>query len=336
MAEADTAVVAGPVASEPPVAAVPAAPVAPVVPAAAASAAPPVPGAATLAGGAPPPDARVAVTTTWPEDWRLRAVGGDEKLAKSLETLATPEALAKSYMELRTKLSSGELKATVKPLAADAKPEEIAAWRKEQNIPDDAAAYVAGLKLPDGVVPGEADKPLLESFADRAFKANWTGQQYAEAVGWYYAVQDQLDAKQRQDDADYQRQSGIELLRDWGNQYESNRNAVKNFWEAVLPQDLQGAFLTARMPDGTVLGDHPMVSKAFLELANIVAPASTVLPIGMAPTMQNVDSRIGDIEKMMRAPDKSEAWRGYWQNGKVQEEYRGLLDAREKMKARAA
>ncbi len=70
-----------------------------------------------------------------------------------LDRFDSPAAVAKSYRELEAKVSSGELKAPVKPPAADAKPEEVAAWRKEQGLPETAQAYVEGLKLPNGTSP---------------------------------------------------------------------------------------------------------------------------------------------------------------------------------------
>jgi hypothetical protein len=306
----------------------PAAPATPVVPAA----------PATLAGGAPGPDTRVVVTTTWPEDWRTQAAGGDAKLAKSLETIADPSVLAKSYAELRSKVSSGELKAPPKPPAADAKPEEIVAWRKEQALPETAEAYVKGLKLPDGLVPGENDSQLLASFADAAYKNNWTGDQYAQAIGWFYAEQDRLAAVQKQNDVDFQIQAKVALERDWGTQFKQNQGIVTRLWDAHLPKDFQAQLLTARLDDGTVLGDNPTFLKAFLEVAKIVNPAETVtsLPAGMSPNLGNVEGRMGEIEKMMRAPQGSPEWMSYYKNEKTQAEYRSLIEAQQAMRGRQA
>ena len=52
--------------------------------------------------------------------------------------------------------------------AASASVRQIAAWRSENGVPDKADDYVGALDLPQGVVPGEADKPLLASFAQTA------------------------------------------------------------------------------------------------------------------------------------------------------------------------
>jgi hypothetical protein len=303
-----------------------------------ASGAPP----ATLAGGAPGPDTRVVVTTTWPEDWRTQAAGGDAKLAKSLETIADPSVLAKSYAELRSKVSSGELKAPPKPPAADAKPEEIVAWRKEQALPETAEAYVKGLKLPDGLVPGENDSPLLASFADAAYKNNWTGEQYAQAIGWFYAEQDRLAAVQEQKDSDYNLQSNIEIKREWGTKDQENRNILANFWAKNLPQDFYGQIAQARMPDGTKVFDHPQFARTFLAVASITNPegsVATLLPSGQAPTLGNVQGRMAEIAKLMNSPQGSEGYRTYWhgESGqKLQAEYRQLIEADQAMRGRQA
>ncbi len=54
-------------------------------------------------------------------------------------------------------------------------------------------------------------------------KNNWSGDQYAQAVGWYFGMQDQLTAQQRQADSDYMLQSQIELTREWGTKFKENR-----------------------------------------------------------------------------------------------------------------
>lgn len=270
----------------------------------------------------------------WPDDWRAKIAGDDKSALKTLESIADPAALYKSYNELRTKVSSGELRAAPKPPAADATPEQVAAWRKDQNLPENADAFVAGLKLPDGVIPGEADKPLLANFAEAAFKNNWTGDQYAQAVGWYFGLQDQLVADRQRADADFMQEATIELTKEWGQQFKPNQNAITALWDAHLPKDFTDLMLNARMPDGSVLGNHPVFNKAFLELSKVVNPAATLLPNVQGANMSSVDGRIAEHEKNMRAPQGTPEWRSYWQNDKMQEEYRGLLDARETMKAR--
>ena len=91
--------------------------------------------------------------------------------------------------------------------------------------------------------------------------------------------------------------------------------------------------MNARLPDGRVLANDPAFSKAILEVAKIVNPAGAVLPNASGAGLSNVESRIAEIEgKYMRATHGSDPWKTYWSGesgARMQQEYRGLLAARE-------
>jgi hypothetical protein len=91
--------------------------------------------------------------------------------------------------------------------------------------------------------------------------------------------------------------------------------------------------LTARLPDGRVLANHPTFNKAILEVAKSINPSGAVLPNAAGGGLSNVESRIAEIEgKYMRAPHGSDLWKSYWtgdSGARMQQEYRGLLAARE-------
>jgi hypothetical protein len=295
----------------------------------------PTPAAATLAGGADP-----AVTPAsppagkWPDSWRTELAAGDKTFEKMLERYDSPTAVAKGFRELRTKLDSGELKAPPKALAENATPEEAATWRKENGLPENAQAFVSSLKLPDGVVPGQQDQPLLSSFADQAMKAGWSQETYNTAVDWYYKMSDAAAAQRDGADADFHTDTLTELTAEWGKEFKSNQNAIGNFVN-MFPEEFRSQFLLARTPDGKVLGDHPMFLRAALMLAKEINPASTVLPAAAGGGLSSVESRIAEIQGIMRDPKRSDQ---YWHGeggAKMQAELRDLYSAQEKMKARA-
>jgi hypothetical protein len=272
------------------------------------------------------------VAKTFPASWREDLAGGDKAFRKTLDRFDSPAALAKAYKELTVRLSSGDLKAT-KPPADNATPEQLAAWRAEQGLPQSAAAYVDGLQLGDGAVTGDAEKALLASFADEALKGRWTSDQYNRAVGLYFDMQDRLAAQRDQADAAFKHQASADLMREWGHDYATNRNAIAQFFDRSFPADFREALLTARLPDGSVLANHPTLNKAILEVARSINPSGAVLPNAAAGGLSNVESRIAEIEgKYMRAPHGSDLWKSYWtgdSGARMQQEYRGLLAARE-------
>jgi hypothetical protein len=272
------------------------------------------------------------VAKTFPESWREDLAGGDKAFRRTLDRFDSPAALAKAYKELTVRLSSGDLQAT-KPPPDNATPEQLAAWRAEQGLPQSATAYVDGLQLGDGTVTGQAEKALLASFADEALKGRWTADQYNRAVGWYFDMQDRLAAQRDQADAAFKHEASADLRREWGHDYATNRNAVAQFFDRSFPEDFREALLTARLPDGRVLANHPTFNKAILEVAKSINPTGAMLPNEAGGGLSNAESRIAEIEgKYMRAPHGSDLWKSYWtgdSGARMQQEYRGLLAARE-------
>jgi hypothetical protein len=275
-----------------------------------------------------PASSRNAFANTWRNDM----AAGDKAFLKMLDRFDSPASLAKAYKELTAKLSSGELKA-MKPPGDNATPEQVATWRSDHGLPENAAAYVRGLRLGDGTVTGAAEEPLLSSFAEQAMKSNWTGEQFNQAVGWYFATQDLLLAQRQDADAEFKEKSSSDLRRDWGSDYAINRNMVAQFLDRNFPQQFKIDLLNARLPNGRLLGNDQAFSKAVLELAKLVNPAGPLLPNASGAGLADVESRIAEIEaKYMRAAHGSESWRTYWSGesgAKMQQEYRGLLAARE-------
>jgi hypothetical protein len=269
---------------------------------------------------------------SWHESWREDLSGGDKAFRKTLDRFGSPVALAKAYKELTARLSSGDLKA-VKPPPDSATPEQVARWRAEQGLPQDAAAYVDGLQLGDGTVPGEAEKTMLASFAEEAMKGRWTADQYNQAVGWYFATQDRLAAERDHADAAFRHDASADLMREWGHDYGVNRNAIAQFFDRSFPADFRDALLAARLPGGHLLANHPAFNRAILDVAKSLNPNGAVLPNASGSGLAGVESRIAEIEgKYMRAPHGSDPWKSYWtgdSGARMQQEYRGLVAARE-------
>jgi hypothetical protein len=234
----------------------------------------------------------------------------------------------KSFRSPESRLSSGELKAT---LPENATEQQIKEYREANGVPDKPEAYIEALKLPDGMVPGEADKPLLDAFAKQAQENNWTPAQYNQAVGWYYQMQDQLTAQRAEADEAYKLESQIELTQEWGPQFRANLNAMGNLL-SMFPEGVGDMLLAGRTADGQLIGNHPGVLRGLVAIARELNPAATLLPAGSGSGAASIETRIGEIEKMMRTPGSD-----YWHQQRgpaVQQEYRDLITARERMKDR--
>ena len=77
--------------------------------------------------------------------------------------------------------------------------------------------------------------------------------------------------------------------------------------------------------------NNPDILRGFVNLALEVNPAGPLVPAGSGNPMESIAEEKGKIEKMMRENRKA-----YDKDDKVQERYRELIDAENKMKGRAA
>lgn len=264
---------------------------------------------------------------TWVEDWRDRLAAGDDKFRKRLDRFDSPEALARSYRELENKVRSGSIKA---PLGADATPEQVAEWRKENGVPDEPTGYE--VKLPNGVVFGDADKPAVDSFLTHAHGKNWGQDQVNEALEWYASHQDSVLAQQQAADDAFNAEGQEQLREVWGADFKRNLNALQNLL-AGAPDGMADRLLLGRTADGRLVGDDPAVLQYLVGLAREINPTATLVPAGQ-DQMKGLETRIGEIETLMR-----DSHSPYWndrEGPKIQAEYRELITAREKMGKRAA
>jgi hypothetical protein len=265
----------------------------------------------------------------WGDDWREQYAKDDAKRLGVLKRYTSPSAALDALFAARQKIDSGEVKA---PLAKDATPEQLAQWRSDHGIPDKPEGYLE--KLPQEIKLDGIDKEAVNSFAKSMHEANVSPDIVHKALAWQMQRQEQLiDARQN---ADKELQANTEdaLRAEWGNEYRPNINNIHALLDTA-PAGVSEAMLNARLPDGTPLVGTPEMVKWLAGMAREMNPLSTIVPGTSGVTgLANVDSRITEIEGMMR-DRSSNYWKGP-QADKIQAEYRNLIDARDKMKSRAA
>lgn len=261
----------------------------------------------------------------WPDDWAQRISKGDDKRLQRISRYASPEALGDALIAAQNRISAGELKPA---LPANAKPEELAVWRKDNGIPEKPEGY--DLNLGDGLVIGEKDKPIIDGFLKTAHDSNMRPDEVKATLRWYYTeVERQAQARELQDNTD--RQHALDALNsEWGATFRRNVNMVQGLLDR-FPEAVRDAIKSARLGDGRGLFNDPDVMRGFAALALELNPAGTVVPSGMADPAKSVDEKIAAIEKTMR-----ENRGAYNKDEKMQADYRLLLDTREKLKERKA
>jgi hypothetical protein len=258
-----------------------------------------------------------ASKTTWPEDWRTQLAG--EKEDKQLTRFSGPKDVYHAWKSLQQRLSSGELKSQ---LPKDAKPEDLTKWRAENGIPEAHDGY----KMPDGLVIGEVDKPLIDVFLKDMHGKNATPDVVQTAVQSYYKIQEQAIAQQAERDIDHKTEMEDALRSEWGAEYRGNVNAINSMFDGA-PGGIKEKIMSARMADGRAILNDPDVLRWFATTSRELNPAATVVPPG-GDQMGAINDEIGKIEKLM-GNRSSEYWKGPGAD-KMQARYRELVSARDR------
>src|SRR3990167_5643341 len=187
--------------------------------------APPAP--APSPAPAPQPEAK----PYWPEDWRQKmaehASAGDKKAYERemmrLARISDPAGVYGSYRELDAKFSSGGL---VKMPGKDAKPEEIAEFAKALGWSEKPEDMVGQIKLENGAVIGDADKPVLSGFLQAIHGAASAQDFVSKATNWYYKNQEEQAAAFDDGDEKFKIESTRELKEEFGPSFNRKTNAI--------------------------------------------------------------------------------------------------------------
>lgn len=266
------------------------------------------------AGVTPPP-------ADWPTDWRSK-ISADEKHTKTLSRFASPKAIYDSYMALRQKLDSGEVKAQT-PFPTKGTDEEKAAWRTANGIPEAPEAYANAFK---NYKPTEADKALMDDFLKHAHSLNMKPEHAEGVLGWYSSVQSRMAENQQAHDGDQLQKAEDALRSEWGGEYRRNLNMIRGLLDS-MPQDVQPLFVGARLADGRALMNTPEIARWLLETALTVNPVGTFVPGAGANIASAIEDEISDIEKVMKTDRKR-----YNNDSKMQSRLLELYGARERVK----
>lgn len=270
---------------------------------------------------------------TFPENWRQQLAGEDKSKLKTLERFNSPVDVFKAYEQLRADVDGGKFKAPANKPPENATAEQLAEWRKTAGLPETPEAIVAGIKLGEGRAIGEADKPLVSDFAAAAHKNGWSQESVNQALDWYYAnAETQIAARQQQDVVVHN--GTIDLFRaEWGQDYKRNSSAIDTFATFTFGAD-KAALLSARLEDGTMVGDHPGLCRAMAMAGRDLAGVDKLVPPGTQDAAKAVASEKIEIEKQMGDP-RSDYNRGPKSQG-LKARYREILEAEQADAARRA
>lgn len=267
---------------------------------------------------------KAAAPSDWPDDWRQKYAGENEKVLKRLERYNSPKAALDALIAAQDKISRGDLR---KPLGDKPSDDELAAYRADNGIPESPDKY--DLKLSDGRVIGEEDKELVGSFLEQMHGKNATPEQVSAGVDWYYGFVEEQQAKRYEADEEYRRQSEDELRAEFGADFRRNMNMVSGLLQGA-PEGVREMLMDARTEDGTRLINSPNALRWLTQLSREINPVSAVVPGAGANAGQAISDELDTIKSLMGDP-KSEYWKGP-KAEKMQARFRDLVNAQGKMK----
>lgn len=287
---------------------------------------------ADLAPPAPPPADPTAPPVSDPPagdpapqppatDWRSDMAGEDKELLGFLGRYASKDAALKAFKKTNDDIKKGVYR---KPLSDDPTPDEIAAYRKDFGVPDKPEGYLE--KLPEGLVIGDDDRPMVESFLAKMHSANAPAAVTSAALDAYYELVDQQAAAESEANATAKAAGEDALRSEWGGDYRRNLNILQSHL-STLPEAVTAAITGGRGPDGIALANNPEIIKWLTGLALESNPVATVVPGAGANQESAIADEIATIERTMR-----ENRPAYNRDEKMQTRYRELLTARERIK----
>lgn len=259
------------------------------------------------------------------DNWREKIAGDDQKALARLQRFPDVGSVFKSFRELEGKLSSGQFK---QPLPENPSPEQLAEYRQANGIPEKASDY--NIELSDGLVIGEADRPLIDGILEAAHAVNASPQVVNAIVDEYYHMREEMvAAAQAKDEAD--KATFVETLRgELGGNFRSEMVAINNLIQ-MAPDGVGDLIMTARLADGSVLGNNIQVAKWLSGIARELNPAGTVVPNSGGDQLGSIKDQIAEMEGNMRKDIR--AWQHPSNEGN-RTRYRELIEARDKLTAR--
>lgn len=278
-------------------------------------------------GDTPATDENKTDATPKTNDWaavRKQIANGDTAIENMLSRYGTLEEALKGGVEAQKQLRA---KKGVTPITKDSTPEEIKAYREAYGIPEKADGYE--INLPDGVIVGEVDKPLVDAFLEVAHEHNIPPAAANAIIAKQLELQNAMIEEQEAADEAAREATSAELLSPetgWGSEAKLNKNLINNMLEQA-PEGVKDLIENARLADGTLLGNHAPTLKWLASVARELNPTATLTPGNTDNTVTSIQGRLTTLEKMM-GDQKSDYWKGSSAAG-LQEEYRLLVEKRD-------
>lgn len=252
-------------------------------------------------------------------DWR-KDMADDEKDLERLNRFTSKKELWKALKEAQAKISSHK-----PPLSKDATPEQTAAWRKNNGIPEKPDGYIE--KLPDGLVFGEQDKAALEPFLKDMHDKNVAPEVVQSTLASYQRAIEMQNQRIQEQDSQIVAATEDELRKEWQGDFRANMTAADAFLTSHFPAEAKAALMNARDGEGKPIMHNAGFLRAAAQLGRTLAPAGATFGNGI-DSISSIDTELASLKGQMG----TKAW---FKDEAKQARYRELLNAKERFKKTA-
>ena len=183
---------------------------------------------------------------------------------------------------------------------------------EKNGIPESPDKYE--IKLADGLVIGEADKPYVDEFVKSMHSKNARPEDVNNALSEYFKMTENAKAREVEETRAFRMQTEEQLRQEWGPEFRANYNQTENFVKSRFPEPVAAAIMDA----------GPETIKAFAGIVREINPAMTVVP-----NSSNPNQAIADELKQLQALIGTPQW--FADKGK-QERFMQLTQAQENMR----
>jgi len=223
-------------------------------------------------------------TPTETTDWKA-SLSDEIRADKSLENINDIESLAKSYVHAQKLVGTDKIPVPNKHATED----DWNAVYAKLGRPETSDGYK--FNLPEDQ---KVDENGLKVFADQAHKLGLLPNQ-AEGMVKFYNEMQANQLKEQDSTALAGRQKAMdELQSEWGQAYKQKVDQANNVVASVFPP----GFMSTNLADGTKLGDHPAVIKAFADLASKMGEDKIVQAEGPTYlTPKQIDKEIATLQQ---------------------------------------
>tara|TARA_Y100001951_G_scaffold10642_1_gene6797 strand:- start:346 stop:1203 length:858 start_codon:yes stop_codon:yes gene_type:complete len=217
-------------------------------------------------------------------DWK-QGIPEDIRADKSLESIKDIGSLAKSYIHSQRLVGSDKIPVPNK----HATDEDWNAVYEKLGRPKTPGEYK--YDIPENA---NVDKASLNNFSDQAHKLGLLPTQANGMVKFYNEMVSQ-GIKDADTKALVSRENTTkEMKQEWGQAYDSKLSKAATLAKSIVDKQL----LAAPMADGTMLGDHPLMIRAFAMLADKMGEDNIIQASGPAYlTPAQIDKQIGELQQ---------------------------------------